>query len=176
MAFSTPPFCQGACGAQKKVSMPKAWSRWWLKEAGRPPRRPRPPRLPLGPRQGVAPGAARFSAGGLGRAEALDGLVGDDGVARLASQPAGDLLRRPAVFEPGEHRRPARGIAGQAGAAPAPRAGLPAHTAAGSPVGGSDCVSTRAQWSLARDPELQRFAGASTLGRIIGPVHTGLQY
>ena len=29
MAFSMPPFCQGACGSQKKVWMPRACSWWW---------------------------------------------------------------------------------------------------------------------------------------------------
>ena len=83
--------------------------------------------------------------------EAIDGLVGDDGLARLPPEPASDLLWRPAVFEAGEHPRTERGIPVETGAAPAPGAGLPGHSGAGSPAGGRYCGS-RAM--VDADPEL----------------------
>ena len=70
-------------------------------------------------------------------------------------EPARDLLRRPAEFEAGEHLRPERGIAVEAGATPAASDGpVPGRSGAGSPAAGRYCVSAREQWSMARDPEL----------------------
>ena len=83
-----------------------------------------PAPFPLGTGEVVAPGAARFSAGGLGVDEAVDGLMGNDRRAPLQPEPAGDLLRRPALFEPGKHLGPQGGIPVEAGAAPAAGAGL----------------------------------------------------
>ena len=85
---------------------------------------PAPAPAPLGAGEVVTPGPVRLGAGGLGVDEAIDGLVGDDGLARLPPEPASDLLWRPAVFEAGEHPRTERGIPVETGAAPAPGAGL----------------------------------------------------
>ena len=84
---------------------------------------PAPAPFPLSAGEVVAPGPVRLGARGLGVDEAIDGLVGDDGPAGLAPEPARDLLRGPAVFEAGEHLRTERGIPVEAGATPAPGAG-----------------------------------------------------
>ena len=82
-----------------------------------------PAPLPLGTGPVGPPGTALLRARGLGLAEAVDGLGGEDRPARVPPAPARDLLRRPALFEPGEHRGTPGGRAVEAGAAPAPGAG-----------------------------------------------------
>ena len=71
----------------------------------------------------VAPGEV-VGAGEWRIDEAVDGLVGDDALAGLAGQAAGDLLGGPALREAGEDAVAPGGVAVEAGAAPAAGAGL----------------------------------------------------
>jgi hypothetical protein len=79
--------------------------------------------LALAARQ-VAPPAEVRGAGELGINEAVDALIGDHLAAVLASQPAGDLLGRPAPAKTFQHRTAQAGLPFEARARPAPRSHL----------------------------------------------------
>ncbi len=112
-----------------------AWPAVGRHEVGLPHPRRRFRRGGGGERRAAA-GAAAPAAGGLGlgevvaprtgelRIDAVDGLVGDDALAGLAGQAAGDLLGGPALREAGEDAVAQGGVAVEAGAAPAAGAGL----------------------------------------------------
>ena len=82
-----------------------------------------PPTFRLAEGQVLTPGVVLLPRQ-LGVYEPVDGLVGDDPLARLQGQAPGHLLWRPALFETGEDLVPQSAVTLQPGATPATGVGL----------------------------------------------------